>query len=134
MHTEPLFTKKTVDFQSEILFKIKLLKPAGKLLKLLTKRSLVKLILISRSFLAIFENNSSFIKNIKNNSKLLRPKIYKENFFTEEIKIANFKIYPFYELLILISSKINSGNCSIDLISIIISNRINNKTDYYLLY
>lgn len=80
------------------------------------------------------ESNSSFVKNMMENPKLLRPEIHKDSFFAECIEIANFKIYPFYDLFMAFSNKMSSGSCSIDPIAIIISNTINNKTDFYLLY
>jgi len=44
----PVFTKETIDFNSEIALKINLLRPVGKLLRLLTKKSMIELILKSR--------------------------------------------------------------------------------------
>jgi hypothetical protein len=41
---EPIFTKETIDFESEIIFKIKLLKPFLGILKLFTKKTMLKLI------------------------------------------------------------------------------------------
>lgn len=44
----PVFTHETIDFHSEIVFKISLLRPAGKLSRLLTKKSMIELIWKSR--------------------------------------------------------------------------------------
>jgi len=41
----PVFTKETIDFNSELSFKINLLRPALKLLRLITKKSMIELIL-----------------------------------------------------------------------------------------
>ena len=48
LSAQPVFTKETIDFDSEICFKIHLLRPVVKLLNLLTKKSIIIFILESR--------------------------------------------------------------------------------------
>ncbi|MEA4956943.1 hypothetical protein SDC9_07489 [bioreactor metagenome] len=50
LSAEPIFNKEIFDFESEIVFKISLLKPVLKIFKLLTKKSMIKLILKLRKF------------------------------------------------------------------------------------
>ena len=54
LSAEPIFTKETIDFNTEIAFKISFLRPLGKLLRLLTKKSMIKFILESRK---VFNND-----------------------------------------------------------------------------
>lgn len=51
LSAEPVFNREIMNFKSEISFKINLLKPALKIFKLLTKKSMIKLILKSRKLL-----------------------------------------------------------------------------------
>ncbi|WP_225370187.1 DUF2953 domain-containing protein [Methanobrevibacter arboriphilus] len=54
LSAEPVFNREIMNFKSEISFKINLLKPALKIFKLLTKKSMIKLILKSRK---LFKND-----------------------------------------------------------------------------
>lgn len=54
LSVEPVFTKETIDFNSKVTFKISLLRPTVKLLRLLTKKSMIELILKSRN---LFNND-----------------------------------------------------------------------------
>lgn len=59
---------------------------------------------------------------------------YKEQFFTESIDGFNIKIYPFYDLDMILNSR-ECGSFSIKPIAIIICELDNAKvTDYYLHY
>ena len=54
LSAEPVFNREIMNFKGEISFKINLLKPALKIFKLLTKKSMIKLILKSRK---LFKND-----------------------------------------------------------------------------
>lgn len=73
---------------------------------------------------------------IKDNlSDIFNFNIIDERFFTEGFDLGNLKIYPYYDLSIIILDFEESGVFSIKPLAIIISNfNSNNDIEYYLYY
>nr|WP_302578859.1 hypothetical protein [Methanobrevibacter arboriphilus] len=68
-------------------------------------------------------------------AEILKLKLHKESFFTKAFSLGKFKIYPFYDLSVMISNSDESGVCSISPIAIVVLEfKSNDEVEYYLYY